>query len=144
MEFSVEDLPQLKKSEVDWSQFDYPIESFTGVPVGSNTNSTYQEEGDWNYGPVLGEENAPNVRKREMVNYYNFEKVYYAKPGMNDDENWTFLVKHKNGYFVFFDAGCDYTGFECQGGGSIKYSKDGNRMWLFGLDESTRKLLKQQ
>jgi len=48
-------------------------------------------------------------------------QVYYVVPGENDGANWTFLIKHKNGNFVFFDAGCDYTGFDCQGGGGITY-----------------------
>jgi len=73
-----------------------------------------------------------------MLDHAQFDRVYYAKPGIPDEENWTFLVKHKNGYYIFFDAGCDYTGFDCQGGGTVEYCLDGNKMWFLGLTDDIR------
>ena len=122
--FSVENLPQIYQN-IDWTKFDYPIESFIS------------RDGSWHYDPVIGEEES-DVLEKDMIDYNQFEKVYYAKPGSNDEENWTFLVKHKNGNYVFFDAGCDYTGFDCQGGGSITYTLDGKKMWLLGLTDDMR------
>ena len=42
---------------------------------------------------------------------------------------------------MFFNAGCDYTGFDCQGGGTITYGRDGQTMWSFGLTDSIREAI---
>lgn len=138
-EFSVDNLSPVDH-DVEWSKFDYPIGAFTGYYTWNDGEYTHQD-GHWNCGPVIGEEKS-NVSDKDMMDYKQFEKVYYAKPGMNDEENWTFLVKHKNGYYIFFDAGCDFTGFDCQGGGNITYSLDGQKMWTLGLTNDMRNILK--
>lgn len=134
--FSVENLPII--TGTDWSRFDYAINSFTG-----KGNCWNQKCGTWNYGPVIDEEKS-DIPESDMVDYNQFETVYFARPGRNDEESWTFLVKHKNGYYVSFDASCDYTGFDCQGGGSITYSEDGKKMWSFGLTNKMREEIIQK
>ena len=139
--FSVEDLNEITVP-INWSEFDYPISSFTGYPnypSYAGGDKSYQV-GLWSYGPVLGEDETTHSEK-DMLNYNLFEKVYLAKPGHNDEEPWIFLIKHQNGYYIYFNASCDFTGFDCQGGGEIKYSKDGKQMWNFGLNEITREEL---
>lgn len=130
---SVEKLPEVDDADdIIWGDFDYPIGAF------------FTKEGSWSYEPILDEEES-EVPVKVMLDYNQFEKVYYFRPGENDSINWTFLVKHKNGYFIFFDAGCDYTGFDCQGGGSITYSLDGEKMWSLGLtDDMKSNILKLQ
>jgi hypothetical protein len=142
-----------QNQRVNWSDFDYPLESF------------HDNVGGWSYEPVDGESdeilngpNGPNglngpIPEKEMLDYDQFEKVYYVRPGENDGENWTFLVRHKNGFFVFFDAGCDYTGFDCCGGGTfvlqtrtvtnilvgtITYTQSAQKMWWLGLTDAWR------
>lgn len=137
MEGNIDSLPEVQH-KVNWSEFDYPIESFVGV---ERCDGTIGFAGEWTYGPVLGE-TPTTIPKKDMMDYKQFAKVYYARPGANDEENWTFLVKHKNGYYIFFDAGCDYTGFDCQGGGTITYSRDAKQMWSFGLTQDMRNTLK--
>jgi len=125
--FSVEDLPVVDH-EVNWSEFEYPIKSY------------FSWEGEWQYGPILYE-SPVTCSEKEMLDTTKFVKVFLAQPGENDEEAWKFLVKHENGCYIFFDASCDYTGFDCQGGGKIFYSKDPKQMWLFGLDDITREQL---
>lgn len=124
-QFSVENLPEIDPDTVDWPDFDYPIDSFL------------RRDGSWQYGKNFGEEDT-TISEKDMLDCNQFEKIYYAKAGMNDEEDWTFLVKHKLGYYVYFVAGCDYTGFDCQGGGSITYGLDGKQMWLLGLTNDMR------
>lgn len=52
---------------------------------------------------------------------------------------WIFVVKHRNGNYIYFHAWCDSTGFDCEGGGEIIYDTDANRFWNFALTESIRK-----
>ena len=135
-----DDLPTL--TNVNWSVFDYPIGSFTGkcdVKCGDKCY-IHRQEGSWTFQPLIDEDKT-DVLESDMVDYKQFEKVYYARPGANDEENWTFLVKHQNGYYVYFDAGCDYTGFDCQGGGTITYSRDSKKMWTLGLTKEMRQNL---
>ncbi len=142
---------------VGWEDFSQPIEAFL------NNN------GDWSLGPVMGETTndeevgaagnpsagleGGTMSKRplpqgartrvgeneELLDYDKFEKTYFYQVGENDEERWIFFVRHQNGYYIFFEAGCDYTGFDCQGGGSITYSKNFYSIWKMGLDEFTRK-----
>lgn len=128
-DFSVVDLPSVKFDTFNWSQFDYPIDSFKC------------REGGWFYGPLMFDDES-DVTESDMLDYTQFETVYFVRPGCNDGENWTFLIRHRNGYYVFFDAGCDYTGFDCQGGGSITYSRDGEKMWSLGLTDEMRMQLR--
>lgn len=108
-----------------WSHFDYPIDAFL-----SGT-------GCWNYSAAMGEPDTTETNA-EMMNYNHFEEVYHFQIGENDEDDWQFVVKHKNGYYVTFDACCDYTGFDCQGGGVITYSATWDNFWKFGLTEELR------
>lgn len=125
--FSVENLPEITE-DIFWHRFDYPIDSFIS------------DDGRWTYESVISEEET-EFSEKDMLDHSKFEKVYYYQEGENDGESWTFLVRHTNGYYIFFDASCDYTGFDCQGGGSITYSLDGQKMWELGLTDEFRKKL---
>lgn len=122
----MEGLPRVDLASIDWSEFDYPINAF------------YQGHGAWTMEPVPGEPEADPVERDNLLDYEQFDVVYYARIGENDGEHWTFAVRHTNGYYVYFDAGCDYTGFDCQGGGSIVYSRDSKAMWSLGLTPEAR------
>lgn len=126
--FPFDKLPFHDAKNANWRAFDYPIDSFI------------YRDGRWTYEPVIDEEEI-DIPEKDMLDHSKFEKVYYYREGENDGENWTFLVKHTNGYYIFFDAGCDYTGFDCQGGGSITYSLEGQKMWELGLTDEYRNII---
>lgn len=44
--------------------------------------------------------------------------------GENDGPNWLGLFKLRDGRYAFLSAGCDYTGWDCQSGGSALVSDD--------------------
>lgn len=46
------------------------------------------------------------------------EDVIAMDTGVNDEESWVAVVKLTNGRFGYVDAWCDYTGWDCQSGGS--------------------------
>lgn len=52
--FSVEGIPHVKSSTIDWSEFDYPIAAFLSG------------DGGWQYGPVIGEEHD-SCAEKEML-----------------------------------------------------------------------------
>jgi hypothetical protein len=65
--------------------------------------------------------------------------VISISEGMNDELPWIGIFKLKSGLFGYLEAGCDYTGWECQSGGhseqdgslenliSMKMGKDSRR-----------------
>lgn len=113
--------------EYNWDKFEYPIDSFL------------RGDGTWKCSVVLGDpKETIVVNPINLVNVTKFTKVYYFQEGENDEAAWIFFAKHSNGFYVFFEASCDYSGFDCQGGGSIVYSKDPRRMYWQGLTDCVR------
>ena len=47
----------------------------------------------------------------------DIEELLASVNGENDGEDWSCIVKMKDGRFAFVTAGCDYTGWDCQAGG---------------------------
>ena len=68
--------------------------------------------------------------------------MYFFEVGENNEDPWIFLAKHKNGFFVYFFASCSYSGFNSQGGGELRYSKNKEKIWKYALDEYTRYKIK--
>lgn len=56
---------------------------------------------------------APSGVERRHV-----AKVIASEDGENDGAEWLGVFKLKNGRFMVLRAGCDYTGWGCQEGGS--------------------------
>ena len=51
--------------------------------------------------------------------YLNFVKrVVCCDRGYNDEVNWICVVELEDGTYVVVDAGCDYTGWDCQAWGT--------------------------
>ena len=46
------------------------------------------------------------------------EDVIAMECGANDEESWLAVFKLSGGRFGYVDAWCDYTGWDCQSGGS--------------------------
>lgn len=118
-------------SDFNWEEaFDYAIEAGA--------------KGGVKFGPVMGEEKNEALFEEGMLDYTQFEKVFFFQQGENDEDPWIFLVKHLNGYYVYFSDWCDYTGFECQGGKTIEYSRSWQRMWNLGLTDEVREMVAEQ
>ncbi len=69
----------------------------------------------------------------------NITQYYLIHEGENDEDDWMCLCKLTNGYYVFYTASCDYTGFDCQGGMEMIISRDLKRLFYEGLTETQRK-----
>lgn len=118
----------------DFENFEYPIQScLEGV-------------GNWRVEEVL--EPTKTLTRcaiipelTELLNYDLFEKVIFAQEGENDGDSWIIVALHQNGYYILFDASCDYTGFDCQGGGLVLYTKSASDMYEFGFDQWMRDLV---
>lgn len=95
--------------------FDYPIESFI--------NGT----GSWDMNGSRNIDITDIELFKEFI-HSDYDELYYVQDGFPDGDNWYILAKTQ-GYYIHFDAGCDFTGFDCQGGGTFAYSKDWKTLW---------------
>lgn len=114
--------------EYDLDEFEYPFESFS------------DDIGDWTYF------NIDNINDRGSfeLKTSNIDLVWLFDPGEQDGEDWRMVAKTKDGYYFCFEASCDYTGFDCQGGGTVSWSRHPDKLWLAGLTESMRKRIQEQ
>lgn len=57
-----------------------------------------------------------------------FDEIYFMQRGEPDGDAWLLLAKIHDTY-ICFEASCDYTGFDCRGGGTFGYSIDWPTVW---------------
>jgi hypothetical protein len=87
---------------------------------------------------VVGE-NAIDISKLDFPE--NVTEVYYSWEGTKDEENWASvgkLVIDGRDHYFFFDAYCDYTGFDCRGGMTLYLSRSLDNLIERGLDDVVR------
>lgn len=98
--------------KIIWQNF--PISNFTGYHKANKGRYT-GKIGKWNRHIFEEELNLSDI---DMLDYNKFIEIYHYHDIMDEDDNWTFFVKHLNGYYIFFD-----TDYECEDG-YILYSKN--------------------
>lgn len=55
---------------------------------------------------------------REIVRLFSYQE------GKNDSDSWIMFGELKDGSVFHFEGSCDYTGFDCQGGGQMVIAPD--------------------
>jgi hypothetical protein len=53
----------------------------------------------------------------------NIQEHFWVREGENDGDDWISCGQLTNGAYFFYTGGCDYTGFDCQGGMTLWVSK---------------------
>ncbi len=61
----------------------------------------------------------------------NIESYYWIHEGTNDEGAWKCLCKLTNGFYAYYEASCDYTGFDCQGMMNIQLTKDAKKLYEY-------------
>lgn len=54
---------------------------------------------------------------------HNIQEHFWIRPGENDGDSWISCGILDNGAYFYYTGGCDYTGFDCQGGMTLYVSK---------------------
>jgi hypothetical protein len=74
-------------------------------------------------------------------------KVFWYKEGKNDEEPWYFIgkikCKDKNKY-VYYQAWCDYTGFDCQGGMKMYVSRSLTKILSMAIESDVLDILNKE
>jgi hypothetical protein len=50
---------------------------------------------------------------------HNIQEHFWVRGGENDGDSWLATGQLTTGAYFFYSGGCDYTGFDCQGGMSL-------------------------
>ena len=74
----------------------------------------------------------------DAVTLDDVEEVVAASAGENDAASWLCIVRLRDRRFVFLDAWCDYTGWDCQGGASAWVHGDLDALVQFGCTADAR------
>lgn len=62
----------------------------------------------------------------------DIEDIIAEVSGMNDEFNWWWIIKLKNGSYALLSAWCDYTGWDCQSG--IDFERIGTSIYMVTVD----------
>lgn len=77
----------------------------------------------------------------EKIDLKNIHTVYMYQKGIHDKKPWYFLGMLKNRhekYYIYYEADCDYTGFDCQGSMKLYISKYFDRIVRLALPDEIR------
>lgn len=74
----------------------------------------------------------------------NIQEHFWIRAGENDGDDWISCGKLTNGSYFLYCGGCDYTGFDCQGGMKLWVNKSWQRIIDHAMDERTYKLYQEQ
>ncbi|HEY8560491.1 MAG TPA: hypothetical protein VIL74_08945 [Pyrinomonadaceae bacterium] len=68
--------------------------------------------------------------------------IVKADPGENDEANWIIYGELHDGRWFSIEAGCDYSGWFCQSGGTATIGRSKEEIERFGLTADARERFK--
>lgn len=67
-------------------------------------------------------------------------EVFGKKEGQNDGDPWRCWGRLNDGRFFYLEAGCDYTGWDCQADGSTAVASTKEECWKMCLTDEARQI----
>lgn len=107
-----------------FADFDYPLSAFLC------------EEGEWQINNQDWTK-ASALFCQQLLKQYH---VYFYRVGEHDSDSWI-IIGQSDTYYIYFEASCDYTGFDCRGGGDFYYHTDWTYLWNMCITDCCRKLM---
>lgn len=99
---------------------------------------------DYNWGEVFnfsGNARCADPNKEYNLSGFGVEDVrfvFFEDAGCNDGESWIIAGQLKDERYFFIDAWCDYTGWDCQSGGSCTIADSFKELVELGMTEEAR------
>ncbi len=125
-------IPELCFDTMDYSynpnNFKYPIDSLMGG------------EGSWDINNIVEYTDDVLERAKGIFDELSNAKIYYLQDGSNDQQSWIIVGKINDLYFCF-EAHCDYTGFDCNGGGSFSWNSNWCDQWNKYMTKNVRSIM---
>lgn len=97
-------------------------------------------------GDPQGSYGLPDVRRAHPTSSVSLDgfgredvvKITALDEGENDGPEWVCLGKLRDGRWFYLSAGCDYTGWDCQAGGSATVARTKAELLKYGLTDSEK------
>lgn len=94
----------------------------------------------------FGNDGSPNISTLtfgakasvEPFNRENVKKIYGISEGEHDERSWIVYGQLKDKRWFYLEAGCDYTGWDCQAGGSAITAGNKKDLVRYGLTAEAR------
>lgn len=83
--------------------------------------------------PIMVETEAERAAAGDFPK--NIQEFFWVRGGENDGDSWLAAGQLTNGAYFFYSGGCDYTGFDCQGGMNLWVSKSWKNIIDHAMDE---------
>lgn len=108
------------------------------------------EDYDWEYAfAYAGEPNsygAPDIREvlpgsgvsLEPFTRAEVVEIIGQSEGENDGADWLCAGRLEDGRWFFLSAGCDYTGWDCQAGGTATIAKTKKELLQYGMSKEEK------
>lgn len=106
-----------------------------------------RSEDDWNWGNVFLYGHAPirtlvdTTTSTAPVELEHVTEIYASVEGENDGEPWLAIGHLRDGRYFFIEASCDYTGWDCQAGGTAVVASTLDRLVKLGIGSEFRSRL---
>lgn len=84
---------------------------------------------------------SEDVIEANAISMDRVSEVLGYSNGENDGRDWIAVFRFDDGQFAFLAAGRDYTGWDCQSGGTVKYDTDLDRLIRMGMTLEERERL---
>lgn len=68
-------------------------------------------------------------------------EILAAREGENDELPWIGIFRLTDGRFVYLEAGCDFTGWDCQADGFAQVGDTLEQLVRFGVGQQSRRRL---
>lgn len=131
--------------------FDYPFEAFCNNEGSWDINgkpTTELSENEMKLASGCGESeikpitrcSESEIKLAKTLLQSKLDETYYIQEGTNDYQSW-FILGKIGSIYVYFEAACDYTGFDCRGGGTFGYTDDWKTLWNMRATASFRNLV---
>jgi len=76
--------------------------------------------------------------KLKSIRRDDVSKIFHMQDGENDEKDWIGIFELKDGRFISVESFCDYTGWDCQAGGTVTVSYNLNDLIRYGVSEKAR------
>jgi hypothetical protein len=76
--------------------------------------------------------------KIKSIKRDDVSKILYMQDGENDSVDWIGIFELKDGRFISVESFCDYTGWDCQAGGTVTVSYKLDDLIRYGVSEKAR------
>jgi hypothetical protein len=120
-----------------WRQYDK--DANCGHPWGGEDNALpfFKDDYDW-YRALIVSDIRPADPTDQTISLASFctaeiASILVSVEGENDGDYWMMIGTLKDGRWFFLSAGCDYTGWDCQAGGTVFVAPDEGTLMQFGV-----------